>query len=61
MKKKPQTCKWTLDAGEQGDSWDTSCGEKFQFTEGGQEENKCVYCSYCGGKLIEARAARRGR
>lgn len=42
-------CRWTLDT--DGDSWDTQCGEKFQFTVDGPTENGMRFCCYCGQKL----------
>lgn len=44
-------CTWTLDASEYGDSWDTDCGEKWCFEEGGPRENNCRYCHGCGRPL----------
>lgn len=39
-------CVWTMD--DFDGSYDTSCGNKFQFTADGPEENGMVYCCYCG-------------
>ncbi len=44
-------CAWTRDIDPDFESWDTSCGEKFQFTEGGPRENKMRFCCYCGALL----------
>lgn len=38
-------CEWAEDC--EG-CWDTSCGNKFFFTDGGIEENGCKFCHYCG-------------
>ena len=46
-----QKCKWTVDFGEWGDSWDAECGGKFQFTTDGPKENDFQFCPYCGGEL----------
>lgn len=32
-------------------AWETSCGNLFNFTADGPEENKFKYCPYCGGRL----------
>jgi len=39
-------CVWAVD--DFDGSYDTSCGNKFQFTDAGPEENGMVYCCYCG-------------
>ena len=39
-------CVWALD--DDTDSWDTTCGEKFVFIEGGPNDNKVKFCCYCG-------------
>lgn len=44
-------CRWTHD--EFTDSWDTDCGEKFQFTVGTPRENGMEFCCYCGRPLQE--------
>jgi hypothetical protein len=46
-------CTWTLDADYDGDSWDTSCGEKFCFIDGTPSQNQMRFCGYCGGRLVE--------
>ena len=33
--------------------WDTSCKNTFVFIDGGPKDNDCVYCPYCGGRIIE--------
>jgi hypothetical protein len=49
-------CKWTLDTDEwNGDSWDTTCGERFVFMNDGPLENRMRFCPYCGGDLEEVR------
>lgn len=43
-----EKCKWSED----GDGvWDTSCGERFEFVDGGPPENGFEFCPYCGKKL----------
>ena len=46
-----RTCKWTLDYDEWESSWDTECGNKWEFTNDGPKENNCKFCMYCGGAL----------
>jgi hypothetical protein len=46
------TCTWTLDPIDE--SWDTGCGEKHQFTDGGPAENSHRFCPYCSGALRAA-------
>jgi hypothetical protein len=45
-------CNWTLDAGYDGDSWDTDCQEKFVFIDGGPAENHIRFCCYCGRRFL---------
>jgi hypothetical protein len=59
MSKKIVRCEWRLDADEHGDSWDTDCGHKYQFFDGGPIENGQRYCGYCGKPLKVTRAAQR--
>lgn len=47
-------CRWIADGdGCEIEAYDTSCGERFAFNEGGPADNKAAFCQYCGGKLIE--------
>ena len=39
-------CHWTLDV--DTCSYDTECGEKWQFLEGTPQENGVVFCHKCG-------------
>ncbi len=51
---KPKPCIWKEDLSFDGDvSWDTECGQKFCFIDGGPKENGMKFCCYCGGELIE--------
>jgi hypothetical protein len=44
-------CKWlSCD----GDTWETSCGNFYEFYEGGPKENCFEHCPYCGSELEEA-------
>lgn len=56
-------CLWTHD--ECHDAWDTACGEKWQFNDGGPRENGARFCMYCGGEIMlrdsEQRKAKRER
>lgn len=48
----PQTCcGWTNTDAEDGDVFDTGCGQMFQFNEGGPLENSFTACPYCGRPL----------
>lgn len=44
-----ELCVWTEDP--DGGGWDTDCGEKFELTSGTPEENRMVYCCFCGRPL----------
>lgn len=51
----PKTeCKWQcFDYTETGnDGWETECGNKHVFTNGGPGENNMRYCPYCGNNLF---------
>lgn len=43
-----QRCSWSED---DDAAWDTECGERFQFNEGGPPENGFGFCPYCGKNL----------
>lgn len=47
------TCAWVLDDATDSCLWETGCGQAFQFTDGGPEDNLFRYCYKCG-KEIEA-------
>lgn len=50
-KQREPRCHWTLDCDpDRGESWDTSCGNKFEFTVSGPVENGFSFCPYCGGE-----------
>lgn len=53
--KQVKCCTWTLDDDYDGPSWDTACGEKFVFIDGGPMDNRVRYCPYCGEALEEVR------
>jgi hypothetical protein len=44
-------CCWTYD--DELSAWDTECGECFVCEDGSPHENKMLFCSFCGGKLVE--------
>ena len=46
-------CTWFEDADDYS-AWETSCGNMFQFTDGGPAENHAKFCMYCG-KPIESK------
>jgi hypothetical protein len=41
-------CKWVQD---QEGTWNTDCGEAFEFIEGDPAENNTRFCCYCGKPL----------
>lgn len=43
-------CKWVEDY---NGTWETSCENAFEITEGTPDENGMKYCPYCGKKLIQ--------
>lgn len=50
----PTTCVWKQDEGFYDDiSWDTACGEKFEFYDGTPEDNAFNFCPFCGQHLKE--------
>ena len=49
------TCEWRYD--DTYGSHDTSCGEAFQFNDGGVAENVFTHCPFCGGRIQEAAKA----
>lgn len=42
------SCQWNPD---EDYVYSTSCGNEWQFTEGGIEENEIKFCPYCSGKI----------
>ena len=51
----PNVCAWKQDEGFYDDvSWDTACGEKFEFTDGTPGDNSFNFCPFCGRPLKEA-------
>ncbi|NMC25035.1 MAG: hypothetical protein GYA32_14945 [Serratia sp.] len=41
-------CQWNPD---EDSVYSTGCGNEWQFTEGGLEDNKITFCPYCSGKI----------
>lgn len=56
MSKQDLPCRWHEDLLD--GSWDTDCGNKFQFNESGPIENGLKFCGYCGKRLKEVRGGR---
>lgn len=50
-------CQWTYD--EHDYKWDSACGESWQFTDGGPEDNGVKFCQSCG-KPVELPASPKG-
>lgn len=46
---KSATCAWTHDLGE--DTWDSVCGERWMFDDGGPRENNVRFCHGCGKRV----------
>jgi|GEM_PF-5290827 len=46
-----EVCYWVEDL--YYDAFDTSCGNKFQFTAGGVQGNHFMFCPYCGKLIVE--------
>lgn len=44
-------CAWTLDDSNDGDFWETGCGEAFRFTDGGPTDNGFIFCYKCGKRI----------
>ncbi|POX19496.1 hypothetical protein C3468_16140 [Serratia marcescens] len=45
-------CQWTYD--EMDFKWDSSCGESWQFIDGGPSENGVKFCQGCGKPVLLA-------
>ena len=51
-KAKIKYCDWKQDI--EGESiYETKCGNTFQITDGGLDDNKMKYCCYCGKRINE--------
>ena len=44
------TCQWTQN--EDG-AWESACGHRWEFIEGGPTENGMKFCCYCGKPLVD--------
>ncbi len=44
-------CKWKSDG--EFNTYKTSCGNVFQLTEGSLDDNKIIFCCYCGRTIDE--------
>lgn len=49
-------CDWQEEDG--NGPWMTTCGNSFEFTDGGPEANGFKFCPYCGKKAVEIRGYR---
>lgn len=45
---KNDSCQWNRD---EDSVYSTGCGNEWQFTDGGLEDNKIKFCPYCSGKI----------
>lgn len=50
QRKNPNQCVWTEDSDCEymPDTWDSACGERWTFIEGGPLENSVRFCQGCG-------------
>ena len=55
--RRSKTCVWAIDDNWDGCMWETSCGQAFQFTDGGPEENSFKFCYHCGKPIQIVRAS----
>lgn len=44
-------CVWTHITDYDQDYWETACGQAWEFTDGGPQENGLKFCGYCGCRL----------
>ncbi len=44
-------CSWVYFENDIEEYWETGCGEKYSFNDGGLKENGVNYCFKCGGKI----------
>lgn len=48
-------CTWTeADSERMPGTYEGTCGIMWTFTEGGINENKCLFCPRCGGRIVAA-------
>ncbi len=43
-------CEWKPD---EDSVYNTGCGQRFEFDEGGPKDNRFNYCPYCGKPIVE--------
>ncbi len=48
-KKRSDVCVWVQDS---DGPWNSSCGQTWEFIDGGPEENNAYFCHKCGGALL---------
>ena len=48
-KKRSDVCVWVQDS---DGPWNSSCGQTWEFIDGGPEENNAHFCHKCGGALL---------
>lgn len=46
-----ERCRWQQEKEDNSGVWHTDCGTDFWLDNGSPEDNKMVYCTYCGKKL----------
>jgi hypothetical protein len=50
---KGDICVWSQDS-DDGDTWDTGCGEHYIINDGTPEENNMKFCTFCGLKVEQS-------
>ena len=43
-----EVCKWQED---DSGTWESQCGNSFVINDGTPEENRMLFCCYCGGEI----------
>ena len=43
-----EVCKWQED---DSGTWESQCGNSFEINDGTPEENRMLFCCYCGGEI----------
>ena len=46
-----EACLWEQSRDPDCDYWETTCGQTWQFLDGGPAENRTRFCHYCGGPI----------
>lgn len=49
----PEYCEWSIEEPDYDETYFTSCGNAFYFTDGNIKENHVKFCPYCGKPIKE--------